>query len=253
MKLLNKALEQLGMSPNAVRLYTESYSRGRTTVGKLAAAINMDRSSAYLAYEQLKGAGLMEEDIASGIKVVWAATPDSVLKGLRSNASQLERSINDLAAQLPELIAGYRTTGDKPVLQSFSGKDTLPRITADILESDLSTIRIITNQNAERKVFSARAHDDFIQKRIQKKIKAFVLAANTREARFLQKYDSRELRETRIVDDLEPFKHETYIYGDKVAVLGFEKNVFGFIVYTREFAALQRYMFDTIWKATKGK
>jgi len=75
-----------------------------------------------------------------------------------------------------------------------------------------------------------------------------VLAADTKGADLLQRYDERELRETKIRSDLKPFKNETYIYGDKVAVLGFAEMIFGFIVHDEEFAQLQTLLFDNLFK-----
>ena len=247
MKELRKALTEIGLSSNSIELYLESYQRGRATIGQLAKSLKMDRSSAYLAYEQLTKEGLVEEDNLRSVKEIWASPPESVSRIIQSRAKELEDSVKSIAKHLPELSASYGARQEKPVLQSFTGRDSLKRISEDVLNSGVDLLRVITNQNAERKVFSANAHDNFIMTRMKKGMKAHVLAADTKEAKFLQRFDKDELRETHIVTDLLPFKHEVYIYGDKVAVLGFETNIFGFIVQDKQFATLQSYMFDVVW------
>ncbi|MDP2630053.1 MAG: hypothetical protein Q8P56_01470 [Candidatus Uhrbacteria bacterium] len=251
MKSIEKALKQLDFSENAIKIYLQSFHTGRSTIGALAKYISMDRSSAYLAVQQLIAEGLLKEDVIDGKKHVWASPPNIIEDLLKNHAKQLSDIAHDIDTNLGELLINYKTNNSKVALQSFSGNSSLPRITQDILSSDISEVRIITNQNAERKVFSASAHDDFIQSRVRKGIKAYVLAADTKGADLLQRYDERELRETRINKSLTPLKNETYIYGDNVAVLGFSDTIFGFIVHDKEFAELQRLLFDQLFQADK--
>lgn len=247
MKEIEQSLRRLGATNNATKLFIESYRTGKASVSKLAQKAQMDRSSAYLAFEQLKTLGLIKEDTHGKVKEVRAVPPQTVISLIQRQMGKLNGDVKAIEGQLSALTAVYGTDSEAVVLQSFSGRETLYRITTDVLESKTKEVRIITNQQAERRVFSAGAHDEFIQTRVKSGIKALVLAADTPEAGLLKKYDKRELRETRIRADLKPFKNETYIYGEKVAVLMYEKDVFGFIVHAKEFAELQRYMFDKIW------
>lgn len=249
MKHLEQALNKLNLSENAQKLYLQSFRSGRSTIGKLAKVLEMDRSSAYLAIEQLVTVGLMREDVIDGKKRVWASPP-SVIEGiLNKQAETYSNAAQEIHEHLGELLVDYRANHQPVSLQSFSGRDSLRQITQDILSSGVDEIRIFTNQNAERKVFSASDHDDFILSRVQKEIKAYVLAADTKGSDLLKKYDERELRETKIRKDLKPLKNETYIYGDKVAVLGFSDMTFGFIVHDKEFAQLQKLLFDNLFKS----
>ena len=251
MKYIEQALKQLDFSENAIKIYLQSFHFGRATIGALAKYISMDRSSAYLAVQQLIAQGLLKEDVIDGKKHVWASPPNIIEDLLKEQAKQLSDTARDIDKNLGELLINYRASNAKVTLQSFSGNSSLPRITQDILSNTISEVRIITNQNAERKVFSSSAHDDFIQSRVRKGIMAYVLAANTKGADLLQRYDERELRETKININLKPLKNETYIYGDNVAVLGFSDTIFGFIVHDKEFAELQRLLFDHLFQADK--
>jgi len=51
---IQKALKLLGLNSNAIKFYLASYTKGYASVGKIAGTIKIDRSSAYLALEQLK-------------------------------------------------------------------------------------------------------------------------------------------------------------------------------------------------------
>ncbi|HLD18189.1 MAG TPA: hypothetical protein VJB99_03920 [Patescibacteria group bacterium] len=249
---LKEALESLGATPNAVAFYLQSYKDGKSTVGKVAAACGMDRSSAYLACGQLQTLGLVEEGHESGGKIIWAKSPKAILGRLRAEMRRLRKRYDDVEVALPELLAGYSAEAAKPVLQFFSGKEGLHRITEDVLEHAQGEILLLTNQFTEKNVFSESDHQEFISERLRRSLEIRVLAADTPEARELQKCDKECLRETCLVKG-EPFTSETYIYGDKVAMLDFDHEVVGFIVRSKEFTRAQRWMFEQIWKKSGGK
>jgi len=244
MKSLKQGLRGLQLSDNAQRLYLQSFQVGKSTIGRLASELSMDRSSAYLAVQQLNDLGLMKEDTIDGVRRVIASPPNAVERLLKKRGETLASFAEDIRKDEPTLLTDYKAKDQQVILQSFSGRESLRRITDDILSSPIMEVRIFTNQNAERKVFSANEHDDFILSRVRKGIQAYVLASDTKGAHLLQKYDDRELRETKIIKELRPIKNETYIYADKVAVLGFSNTIFGFIVQDKEFAELQKMLFD---------
>ena len=248
LKEIKNALSSLNASPNAIKFYLASYRTGKSTIGKIALSCSMDRSSAYLAYDQLKTMGLMEEDLESKRKTVWTRPPKAVISRLRTEIRRMRGYTENIDAQMPELLAAYGEKDSKPILQLFSGKDGLHQIIDDVLENTDGELLLFTNQTEEKKVFTKKDHEEFIKTRINKHISARVLASNTPEAQQLKRTDKSCLRETRIIDEQDPFKSETYIYGDRVAMLSFDKEIIGFIVRSKDFADAQRWMFKEIWQ-----
>ncbi len=245
---LTKALYSLGLTPNATSFYLESYRLGKATIGKVAEKAGIDRSSAYLACKQLREAGLLEEALSAGVTVIWAKTPSAVLSRLRAETRRFRAQTENLESVLPELMAEYAASSHKPVLQFFSGKAGFAQITEDVLEHAGKEILLLSNQQEERKVFTDVDHREFIKTRLERKISIRVLTPNTPEAQALQKMDHRCLRETRIIADRQAFTSETYIYGDSVAMLSFDREIIGFIVRSPDFATSQRWMFEQLWE-----
>ena len=211
MQYIEQALKQLDFSENAVKIYLQSFHTGRSSIGVLVKSISMDRSSAYLAVQQLVAEGLLKEDVIDGRKHIWASPPNVIEDLLKKHAKQLSDTARDIDRTLGELLINYRTNNAETALQSFSGNSSLTRITQDILSSDISEVRIITNQNAERKVFSANAHDNFIQSRVRKGIQGLCFIGRHQGADLLQRYDKRELRETKINKSLTPLKTNLHL------------------------------------------
>ena len=144
MDYLEQALKKLSLSDNAIRMYLQSFQLGRTTVGALAKHLGMDRSSAYLASTQLIEKDLMKEDLIDGKKHVWASPPETVETLLRKQAEGYSDVAQNISTHLGELSLQYRSINRPTLLQSFSGRSSLRRITQDILSSEISEVRIIT-------------------------------------------------------------------------------------------------------------
>lgn len=246
LKTLRHALTALGATENAAAFYLTLYRAGTSTVGDIAKAAKMDRSSAYLACSQLEELGLVDADATGTRKAVTARPPSAVLARLRTDMRRLRRHHDEVEESMQELLASYREQENKPVLRFYAGHDGLKQIVDDVLEQADGEIRLFTNQRAEKNVFSNADHEEFIRERLRRGITIRVLAADTPEARSMVASDAAVRRETRVVEG-EPFTSETYIYGDSVAMLSFDKDVVGFVVRSREFAAAQRWAFERIW------
>lgn len=249
---LKEALQTLGATDNAVTFYLACYRGGKASVGDVARVCKMDRSSAYLACEQLCELGVLEQDAGGVRKMVWAKPPSAVLSRLRTEMRRLRRQHDSIEESLPELLASYTERAGKPVLQFFSGREGLRQITDDVLEHARGEILLFTNQRTEKNVFTDADHREFIAERLKRGISIRVLAADTSEARDLKRSDKTSLRETRLVQG-EPFTTETYIYADRVAMLSFDKEVVGFVVRSAEFATAQTWMFEQLWRSHAGE
>ncbi|MBW4061746.1 hypothetical protein HJC99_04230 [Candidatus Saccharibacteria bacterium] len=247
---LQTALAALGLTPNAIALYEQSFLTGRSTVGRLAALAEMDRSSAHLAATQLRGAGLLNEEVVGERTYIWVKPPKDVLVRLKIAMNHLQTQYESVEDALPALSAGYQAAEKLPVVQVFSGKSGLKQVVANVLENAADEILLFTNQAFEREVFSSADHRDFINERKRRGIKIRALAVDTTEGHDLQAADDDNLRQTRLIsgETTVPFKNEIYIYGDSVAMLSFSGQVFGFVTRSADFAEAQLWAFERLWR-----
>ena len=250
---IKSSLENLHASPNAIAFFLASYRMGRSSVGRVAKMAKMDRSSAYVAYQQLWELGLMNEENRGGRKIVWTREPKAIIAKLRTEIRRMRRQVEAVEESMPELLAQYGNCNDRPVLQTFTGIEGLHQIMEDILSMSNFELLLMSNLEEEGRVFSREDHDAFIRRRVARNISLRLIATESPEARNIQKADKASERVTRIVKGNIPFENETYIYGDKIAMLSFNEQtgIIGFIVRSKEFANAQRWMFEQIWQQLK--
>src|SRR3989338_9700195 len=159
---LKEALKTFGASPNAIAFYLTCYATGRQSVGDVAKLLRMDRSSAYLASDQLHELGLIEHGASGSRKIICAKSPKAVLSRLRTEMRRLRRHHDAIEEAMPQLLASYSDQASKPVLQFHSGKEGLGQIASDVLEHAQGEILLFTNQRTEKNVFAESDHREFI-------------------------------------------------------------------------------------------
>jgi HTH-type transcriptional regulator, sugar sensing transcriptional regulator len=244
---ISNALKSLNLSDNAIKAYLACFKLGRLSIGQLAKHSEMDRSSCYLACDQLKKIGLLEEQVENK-KIVWVKPPKEIINRLKIEQRKIRSQIEIIEEALPSLNAEYSTkTDNQPIIQFFTGKDGLRQIVENILDSDIDEILLFSNPDDEKTVFTKQDHDNFINERLKKQIKIRVIATESPLSQKLIELDGASIRKTKIVGNSFNFKNEMYIFGDMVAVLGFSSQIHGYIIKSEEFSRLQRLLFNNIW------
>lgn len=248
---LRAILKDLGLGELEIKFYLASLIHGSASIGELAKKTNIDRSTAYFIADELKNKGFIEEDFKKYKKQIFVKEPNHLLAEIKKNREKFSEYEKDVVDLMPQLAAGY-TKGDfKPVLRFYKGPEGFNEIRNDILTSKISEILLYSNQKASEKVFSHKDTREFIKKRMENHIKIKVIAISQPEAKQLFENDKKELRVSKLLPKGVEFSAETYIYGDKVAMLDHTTEFIGFIVKSREFAHAQRIIFQTLWNSLK--
>ncbi|HEX6258490.1 MAG TPA: helix-turn-helix domain-containing protein [Candidatus Saccharimonadales bacterium] len=245
-RVLVNCLLQLDCNEKHIKFYTANLELGAATLVEITKKARLQRSTAYIIAAEMVARGFVNEDHKTYKKLFTAAEPDLLLQKLEARHRQIGRSTIALKEALPELRAAHRTTTTRPRVRTFEGKEGLTAVWKDIL-SEQQDILLWTNQETEGQVFGRGTHEQFITERVAKGIPIRVLAVRNREAQALISDDATCLRQTKLLPEGVYFTSETYIYGNKVAVLDIGKNIFGVVTENEQIASSQRALFELTW------
>lgn len=248
-KALTHGLVQLGCNDKHVRFYRANLQLGATTLPEIIKVARLHRSTGYLIGSEMLEMGLAIEDHKGYKKQFVAAEPGVILRKLEAKQRQVGRGTLALKEAMPELRAAYQATSPLPRVRTFEGKAGLVAVWRDILE-EKQEIVLWSNQSTEQHIFDSEAHEQFIAERVAKGIPIRVLAISDGRGKALVKNDATHLRHTKLLPPAVTFTSETYIYGDKVAVLDFSKRIFGVITQNDQIAQSQRAQFEFAWRNT---
>jgi HTH-type transcriptional regulator, sugar sensing transcriptional regulator len=246
-KVIKDVLSDLGLNEKEIRFFLTNYQTGPTTINDVAKTARLERSTAYLIAQNLLDRGLLIEDYKRYKKTIITLEPKTLLRMLLAKHRQIGRHEQALQENLPELQAIHQASAIRPKVRTYEGTKGLLSVWKDIL-AESQEVLLWTNQETEDNVFSEKSHALFIQERIKKKIPMRVLAVNNKKGKLLIKNDMQQLRLTKLLPKNVFFSAETYIYGNKVATLDYNRDIIGVIIESDQIVQSHRAVFELTWK-----
>lgn len=251
-KSLLDALAVLNLSTKDTKFFEVCFKFGPISINDAAKLAKIERSTAYLIVESLLEKGLLEEDFKQYKKRLIACEPKKILRMIASKQRSIQRKELELEEKLPVLQAEYHASVTRPSVRVFEGKSALYEIMNDIL-SESTELLLWSNQEAECTFFTPEFHNKFIAERIKRNIPIRVLAVWNTKGLELHLHDESSLRQTKILPKEVNFSAETYIYGDKIAVIDYKKDIIGVIIESEQITKAQKAIFELSWKLSSGK
>ena len=129
MKRIRQVLENLGFSPNDIKVYLMLNDFGSSKAGKIAKQAKVDRSSCYSALKRLIEKGLVSYVSIGQVKWYQATGPKRLLYYLKEQ----EEDVKEI---LPDLDARYKVAKIEGQVRLFRGKKGIRSILGDILKTE---------------------------------------------------------------------------------------------------------------------
>src|SRR3989338_3614363 len=114
MEEIHKVLENLGFSPNEIKVYLMLNDHGSTKAGKVAKIAKIDRSSCYNSIQSLLQKGLLSYVLIGKVKWFQATGPKRLLDYVKEQEEQIEEI-------LPELHARHKAAKIEGQVRLFKG------------------------------------------------------------------------------------------------------------------------------------
>lgn len=250
---IKKVLREIGLTDIQADFYIFVLKSGGASVSKIAKSLSINRTNSYSILEKLKEFELIREENRPQGKIIFAKSYKTILNALNNKEQEIRKyksSVNDLVPIFNTFISSKNTQG--PKVRIFEGKKELNNLVDDILDNKFKKkeILLFTNQETETGIFSKRRHDEFIRKRIAKKIKIRVLAVNNEKGQDLKSNDKNNRRETRLLPDNFLFNSEIYIYENKISMLDLKNDIVGVIIESEELYNIHTQVFEVLWQYT---
>lgn len=235
---INEVLEQFNLDQKEAALYLASLELGLTSASNIAKKAGIQRTYFYDLSEKLIKLGLMKQ-VRKGRKRLFSATEPEKLVEMQ------EQRLQQLKSVLPELKSLYNTSGQKPRVFYYEGRDGIDEINADTLRYKGEILGFTTPRFVNKD--QQRISRQYIQERIRVGNRVRVIGELAPEILELQQRDKRELRQTRILPrELYSSEVEIGIYGNKVFVIDY-KEEFGFIIEGSDIAKVLKMIFEIVW------
>lgn len=228
-------LKSLGLDEKQTKVYLACLELGTGTIHDVSQKSGIKRTSIYNFLDDLKQKGVISEVIEKNKITLVAVDPNSlVLKA--------EKQFEDMKKILPELMGIYNLPSNKPKVRFYEGIDGIKNAYEDMVQSGED----IYGYSDYDKMFTTMPNEylwTIPEGRVKRKMKFFCIAKDGLRGREVKSMDTKQLRETKLVKDVE-FDTEINIYGNKVAMFSFRRPGAAVIIEDGAIATT----FKTIWR-----
>ena len=233
---IERVLENLGFSPNEIKVYLTLNDHGSTKAGKVAKLAKIDRSSCYNSLKGLTEKGLVSYVLIGKIKWFQAAGPKRLLDFVKEQEKE-EQEI------LPELHQRHKASKIEGQVRLFKGIKGVKSIFLDIIRTGKDNFVFGSEGQFSKRMPEFALQFDRLKK--ERKIKTKLIL---REGR--KELDSKTST-YKYIPTVDQSPTVTNIYSDKIALIIWTDEPEGIIIENASAAKAYKSYFDFMWKHAK--
>lgn len=243
---LETALSKLGLTGNKSRVYLAILEVGSGSIQDIALVAKLPRTTTHEIVRDLISLGLVSLS-SNGKRSLYNAESPTALSGVIHEKERLIKSI------IPELNS-LLNKGSAPKVRYYDGKAGVHAVFEDTLTVSKPLLRGILSIGNLYNLMGHDFMDAYVPRRVSAGIHLRVIRSHSTDvigARGeLWPTSKEQLRELRYTPPSMHFALTTYIYDNKVCLVGTEKEPFGMIIESEEFYKTQEQLFELLWQAS---
>jgi len=230
-----------GLSDREARLYLAALEFGESPVYQLAKQTGINRTTAYDILARLVDAGFVTRHKKNGQIYVVPESPELLLR-------RYELKMQRLHNLVPDLNALHLSSSAKPHIKLYEGAPGIQAALNHALTCKSGLVNACLSMAEILEQPGLEAIERFQDERVRLNIELRVVRAREEDVTDIWGTDHSIKRELRYAPDLDSFSMTMFIYDDYVNLLSSRRENFGLIIQSEEFAGIQRYLFERLWK-----
>jgi sugar-specific transcriptional regulator TrmB len=247
--MLEKYLQDIGLSEKEAILYISLLSVENSAVLDLSKKTKLNRSTTYVILESLAKKGLVTETTVGKKTHYQAEPPERLETYVEQRKIILDEQAKKLKDVIPQIKTVRREIGEKPIVQYFEGKDGVISMNAALYDNDDAgdIAYLIYSKDLLDEVFPPQERAKFKKIRLDKKVKTNVLYSSTNVV-----YPTDDTGERIRVDEKKyPFSCDISIHKDRVRIGILGKRVSGIFIRSQDLADTLRSLFKIAFESYK--
>ena len=235
-------LVNAGLTLRESEAYLALLELKESLVSELSKKTKENRTHLYDTLNSLIKKGLASYVIKNGKKYFRPSSPEKIIDYLREKEKLIEE-------KLPELNELYKPKIKAPVIEVFEGKEGIKTVLRDVLKENKEWLCLGSTGKSKEVIpfFLEHLH----KQRVKQKLKLKVIYNNDKFGRERGKeVEKQKYSEVKYMPKTSPTT--TYIYGEKVIVIVWEKEkLVAVMIQDKDIADSYRSYFNGLWKIGK--
>lgn len=249
MKLQLSNLRKIGLSQQLAEVYLILLKIGPTTILALTREIGIPRTTCYHRLELLKKRGFIFEYIKNKRRIFSVRNPEIILKKTQNQLSEAKK-INDTAKNLVEQLKSFiKTPPSYTHVKFYEGKENVWEVFEQTLRTNKDSFWYGFGKSFLGQYDFQKFLTIFSKRRRQfGQTKTYNILPPDSKIKKISERGETDFQEFRFLKKDIDFSAGVCIFGNKVAIFSFEKEISAAIIDGVATARLLESMFFTIWQ-----
>lgn len=237
---LTRLLEDSGLNEKESEVYLALLELGQASILDIANHSKVKRSTVYEIIPSLQEKGLLKTTKKGKKTLFLAENPRTISKMILEREQRFKEA-------LPELAAIYNSQENKPRIFFYEGREEVQNMYDDTLREGKPLFNFTSIINLYDYLDRAWV-ENYIQKRIEKGISTKIISLESPEVIEWKEKAKQELREIKLMPKADIlFSGDLHIYGNKIIITTYKKNLLGVLIEDENISAMFRLMFTMLW------
>ncbi len=242
-------LKNQGLNEKDIDIYLDIFQHGQSFASSIGLRTKIDRTTVYSVLKRLLKRGLIVQSVLNDVAVYIAVSPDVFVRNIDSDVEELLARKNVAQAFVMEMGKLSHRSFVKPKTRVYEGDRAIINLYEETLVKP-GEQKAFINLRSISPAVKEFLKGKFIRSKVERGVFSKVLVADGQHSEKYKSLDKSSNRETKIVGNF-PFDLQSeIILFDKqnVAVIDFNKPIYGVVFESKSFYKTMEVIFDLIWK-----
>ncbi len=245
---VRQTLKNLGFSDNDIVILSYVFSAQKSTLKEISHQTSISYSTCQYLTTNLLRLGILSLSVEAGAEFLTICSLEFFLHWIDEQKKQAEEPYSNAKKEISLFMKMVKESSWKPDMVYHEGAEGIKEIYEDMLKTNRD-ICAWTDISLIEKALGKTYLKSYITRRVRAGLKSFsILRKNPINILYSKK---KQKRETKLVSEL-PIKGEIRIFGNKVAVITFnKKHPVGFVLESALIAEMSKTIFHDVWGKTR--
>ena len=245
-----KKLQSLGLNETEAKAYLALLKLGGATVGELSRETGVARTTLYYSIEELKQKGFVFEKLIDKKRRLVPRSPGFLEKKAQHQVKEAQNIADSISNLIPSLKALSKEDSSFATVTHFEGKESV----WEVFEMILRTNKDSYWYGFGRKFLESYDFDNFVnnfskKRRQYGRTRSYNIIPLFPEAEQVARRGETDFQEFRFLHHDTGFDAGVCIFGHKVAIFSFDKELAATIIEGVAVAKIMHTMFQSIWRS----
>lgn len=237
---LVEILKLSGLNEKEAAVYLALLESGEASVAQIGRTSGIERTYCYDILESLVSKDRATVLTRNGRQRYQAISPDQLQMAEEERLAQIKRA-------MPELIAHYNTTGQKPRVYYFEGTEAIERLYREMLNS--LQYDAIVSPDALYQALGEKKIQRFTKEVVANQVKIRELVTAEKGMPDFASHYRKPLQEVRLLPLDVKLATDTLLYQNKMVSIAYEPVPHAIVTEGTEIVATQKSLFEYMWQS----